>query len=50
MTTQPIVLHIGDAIKYNHDFFDTEFCSRFNVIRATETSREDFIAALKSEK
>ncbi|KAJ5939408.1 hypothetical protein N7466_002542 [Penicillium verhagenii] len=50
MTAKPIVLHIGDAIKYNHDFFNNEFTSRFNVIQATETDRDTFIQALKSKK
>lgn len=50
MVTKPTVLHIGDAIKYNHDFYDNEFTSRFNVIQATETNREDFIQALKLKK
>jgi hypothetical protein len=45
-----MVLHIGDAIKYNHDFYNTEFLSRFNVVHATETDRESFISALKSKK
>jgi len=48
--TKPIVLHVGDAIKYNHDFYDKEFSSRFNVIQATEKNREDFIQALESKK
>ncbi|KAJ5527891.1 hypothetical protein N7513_012050 [Penicillium frequentans] len=50
MTTKPAVLHIGDPIKYNHDFFDNEFTSRFNVIQATETDRDTFMQALKSKK
>ncbi|CAI7662455.1 unnamed protein product [Penicillium pancosmium] len=50
MVTKPTVLHIGDAIKYNHDFYDNEFTARFNVIQATETNREEFIQALKSQK
>lgn len=49
-STKPIVLHIGEAIKYNHDFYDSEFASRFNIIRATETDRESFIEALKTKK
>ncbi|KAJ5590255.1 hypothetical protein N7450_004227 [Penicillium hetheringtonii] len=48
--TKPTVLHVGDAIKYNHDFYDKEFSTRFNVIQATETNREDFIQALESKK
>ncbi|KAJ6103175.1 hypothetical protein N7486_005602 [Penicillium sp. IBT 16267x] len=50
MTTKPTVLHIGDAIKYNHDFFNNEFTSRFNVIQATEADRDAFIQALRYKK
>ncbi|KAJ5630625.1 uncharacterized protein N7484_010725 [Penicillium longicatenatum] len=50
MTTKPTVLHIGDDIKYNHDFFKNEFTSRFNVIQATETDRDSFIQSLKYKK
>lgn len=50
MVTKPTVLHLGDAIKYNHEFYNHEFVSRFNVIQATETDREGFIEALRSKK
>ncbi|KAJ5286993.1 hypothetical protein N7478_002679 [Penicillium angulare] len=50
MTAKPTVLHLGDPIKYNHDFYKTEFQSRFNVIQATETDRASFIKALKTKK
>jgi hypothetical protein len=50
MANKPIVLHLGDAIKYNHAFYNDEFLARFNVIQATETDREGFIEALKSKK
>lgn len=50
MPPKPIVLHIGDPIKYNHDFYNNEFLSRFDVVQATETDRESFIEALKSKK
>ncbi|KAJ5117183.1 hypothetical protein N7448_004126 [Penicillium atrosanguineum] len=49
-TSKPTVLHIGDAIKYNHDFYNTEFLPLFNVIQLTETDRVGFIEALKSKK
>lgn len=49
-SSKPIVLHLGDAIKYNHEFYQDNFQSRFNVIQATETDRESFIQALKSNK
>ena len=47
---KPIVLHLGDAIKYNREFYRNEFQLRFDVIQATETDRESFIQALKSNK
>ncbi|KAJ6014986.1 hypothetical protein N7540_009577 [Penicillium herquei] len=50
MPSKPTVLHLGDPIKYNHDFYHKEFESRFHVIQATETDRDSFIEALKSEK
>ena len=50
MASKPTVLHIGEAIKYNHDFYNNEFASRFNVSQATETDREGFIKALKTKK
>jgi hypothetical protein len=49
-SSRPTVLHIGDAIKYNHDFYNDEFASRFNIVQATETDRESFIEALKKRK
>ncbi|GAM39862.1 hypothetical protein TCE0_034r11750 [Talaromyces pinophilus] len=49
-SSKPTVLHIGDAIKYNHEFYDNEFASRFNVVQATETDRESFMEALKTKK
>ncbi|KAJ5336166.1 hypothetical protein MYU51_014937 [Penicillium brevicompactum] len=49
-TSKPVVLHLGEAIKYNHTFFRNDFESRFKVVQATETDRESFIEALKSSK
>jgi hypothetical protein len=43
MSAKPSVLHLGHAIKYNHDFYNNQFLSRFNVVQATETDRESFI-------
>lgn len=50
MANKPIVLHLGDAIKYNNAFSNEEFAARFKVIQATETNREEFVQALKSKK
>lgn len=47
---KPIVLHLGDTIKYNHDFYNNEFLPRFEVVRANIDSREAFIHALSTNK
>jgi hypothetical protein len=47
---KPIVLHLGDAIKYNHDFYNQEFLKRFEVVRNDAETREDFIDALKKNR
>lgn len=48
--SKPIVLHIGEPIKYNHDFYNKEFLSQFNVVRNEDLDRESFIKALKTKK
>lgn len=48
--SKPIVLHLGDAIKYNHDFYNNEFLARFEVIRNNTTTREEFMDALKEKR
>lgn len=48
--TKPIVLHIGEPIKYNHKFYEEEFLSRFVVVRNEDVDRESFINALKTKK
>lgn len=47
---KPIVLHLGDAIKYNHTFYQHEFSSKFDVVRNDTDSREGFIDALKNNR
>lgn len=47
---KPIVLHLGDAIKYNHDFYQQDFLNRFEIVRNDATNREEFIAALREER
>lgn len=47
---KPIVLHLGDAIKYNHDFYNNEFLARFDVVRNDTETRQDFIDALKQKR
>lgn len=47
---KPIVLHIGEPIKYNHQFFENEFLKRFDVRRNEDLDRASFIKALKDRK
>lgn len=46
--TKPLVLHCGDAIKWNHDLY-AEFSKQFNIKHIGSVSREDFITALKNK-
>ncbi|KAL6922444.1 hypothetical protein FSST1_006470 [Fusarium sambucinum] len=47
---KPIVLRIGEDIKYNHDFYKNVFKKRFHVVANEEPDRESFIKALKEQK
>jgi len=47
---KPIVLHIGEPIKYNHTFYEKEFLSRFQVVQNTCHDRESFIQTLQTQK
>ncbi|GAB7355292.1 hypothetical protein MBLNU459_g5830t1 [Dothideomycetes sp. NU459] len=46
--SKPLVLHCGDAIKWNHDLY-AEFEKNFTVKRIGSVSRADFITALKNK-
>ena len=48
---KPIVLHIGDPVKFNLDLFE-RFASKFHVIRPSlaERQRDEFKKALKERK
>ncbi|KAK9770539.1 hypothetical protein SCAR479_12810 [Seiridium cardinale] len=48
--SKPVVLHIGEPIKYNHDFYKNEFCKRFKVVQNDCPDRESFMKALKEGK
>lgn len=50
MTTKPIVLHIGEPVKYNRDFYSQEFTKRFDVVRNEDLDRASFIKALETKK
>lgn len=47
---KPVVLRIGEDIKYNHDFYRDTFLARFRVVANEEPDRESFIKALKENK
>lgn len=47
---KPVVLRIGEDIKYNHDFYKNEFLKHFDVVANEEPDRESFIKALKEKK
>ncbi|KAL1967113.1 hypothetical protein VTN77DRAFT_3404 [Rasamsonia byssochlamydoides] len=48
---KPIVLHLGESIKYNLDLYK-RFAAQFTIIRPTveERQRDAFIAALKEHR
>lgn len=50
MLRKPIILHLGDAIKYNHEFYEQEFLARFEVVRAEVENRAEFIEALQTKR
>ncbi|KAI9149931.1 Glyoxylate reductase 1 [Paramyrothecium foliicola] len=49
-TRKPVVLRIGEDIKYNHDYYQDKFLQRFNVVANEESDRESFIKALRDRK
>ncbi|KAK5069273.1 hypothetical protein LTR64_008432 [Lithohypha guttulata] len=47
---KPIILRIGEDIKYNHDFYNQEFLKKYDVISNPHTDRVSFITALKNKE
>ncbi|KAK4504981.1 hypothetical protein PRZ48_002944 [Zasmidium cellare] len=47
---RPIVLQIGEAIKYNHDYYNEQFSRRFRVVQNDKLDRESFIEALRKHE
>ncbi|OLN96791.1 Glyoxylate reductase 1-like protein 1 [Colletotrichum chlorophyti] len=47
---KPIVLRLGEDIKYNHDYYQNIFTERFTVVANEEPDRESFQRALKEKK
>ncbi|KAH6989045.1 hypothetical protein BKA56DRAFT_475946 [Ilyonectria sp. MPI-CAGE-AT-0026] len=49
-SSKPIVLRLGEDIKYNHDFYNEVFTKRFHVVANEEPDRASFIKVLKEKK
>ncbi|KAL1645028.1 hypothetical protein SLS58_004099 [Diplodia intermedia] len=47
---KPIVLHLGNAVKYSTEYYEKEFLPRFNVVRNEDLDRESFKEALRERK
>ncbi|KAL4756521.1 D-mandelate dehydrogenase-like dehydrogenase [Aspergillus foveolatus] len=47
---KPVVLHLGESIKYNQHFYDNDFLARFDVIQNDALDRPSFIQALKEKR
>ncbi|KAK8171799.1 hypothetical protein BKA80DRAFT_287758 [Phyllosticta citrichinensis] len=47
---KPIVLHLGSDIKYNHNYFEKELQSRFEVVKNEDLDRASFMQALRDKK
>ncbi|KAL4866204.1 hypothetical protein BDV12DRAFT_199396 [Aspergillus spectabilis] len=47
---KPVVLHLGDPVKYNHDFHDNDFLHLFTVVRNDALDHPSFIQALKEKQ
>jgi lactate dehydrogenase-like 2-hydroxyacid dehydrogenase len=47
--SKPILLHLGDDIKWNHDLYAT-LSSKFTIVRSHSMPRPEFKAALQSGK
>ena len=51
MTRKPIVLHLGELVKYNLDLYE-QLATRYTIIRppVEERSRVEFLQALKEQR
>ncbi|KAJ9137933.1 D-isomer specific 2-hydroxyacid dehydrogenase [Pleurostoma richardsiae] len=47
---KPIVLHLGEPIKYNQDFYDDQFRQRFDVVSNECPDRLSFVQAMRDKK
>lgn len=46
--SKPLVLHIGEAIKYNHDFYEQCFAQRYSIVQNNHLDRDSFKKALQA--
>jgi len=46
---KPVVLHLGDDIKWNHELYK-QLQSKFDIVRSYSMPREEFKQALKEKK
>ncbi|KAJ9636287.1 hypothetical protein H2201_007854 [Coniosporium apollinis] len=46
---KPVVLHLGDDIKWNHELYK-QLQAKFNIVRSYSMPREEFKQALKEKK
>jgi hypothetical protein len=46
---KPILLHLGDDIKWNHDIYG-ELRKRFTIMRSYSMNRSDFKRALETNR
>ncbi|KAL4739949.1 D-isomer specific 2-hydroxyacid dehydrogenase [Aspergillus similis] len=47
---KPVVLHVGEPIKYNQHFYNNDFLARFDVVQNVALDRPTFIQALKEKR
>lgn len=48
-SSKPIVLHLGDDVRWNHDLY-AELQEKYEIKRSYSMGREDFKNALKEKK
>ncbi|KAI9847683.1 MAG: hypothetical protein M1837_001931 [Sclerophora amabilis] len=47
--SKPVILHLGDPVKWNHELYET-LGQRFEIVRNEEVNRDSFVQALKTQK
>jgi hypothetical protein len=46
---KPILLHLGDDIRWNHDLYE-QMKNKFNIMRTYSMNRKDFKRALQDRR